>query len=94
MHQSVAWAQLLVDNFADKERAINLFHKLETIRLDANIKRELPGIGRTIEKFNSLLVADDLPKAWQDAVTTLSNPEATSHDTARLLYELYDHELS
>lgn len=84
--------ELLVSNFTDKERAINLFHKLETIRLDANIKRELPGIGRNIEKFNSLLVANDLPQAWQSAVVTLSEPNATSHNTAQLLYELYDHE--
>ena len=84
--------ELLVGNFMDKQRAVNVFHKLETIRLDANIKRDLPGIGRVIEKFNSLLVADDLPRAWQDAVTTLSEKNATAHDSARLLYELYDHD--
>lgn len=83
---------LLVGNFMDQQRAVNLFHKLETIRLDANIKRDLPGIGRVIEKFNSLLVADNLPQAWQDAVTTLSGKNASAHDSARLLYELYDHD--
>ena len=84
--------ELLVANFADKERAVNLFHKLETIRLDANIKRDLPGIGRAIEKFNSLLVAQNLPPAWQQAVMALSDKSATAHDTARLLYELYDYD--
>ena len=82
----------LVVNFDDKERAINLFHKLETVRLDANIKRELPGIGRAIEQFNSLLVASDLSAPWQSAIETLSHENATAHDTARLLYELYDHD--
>ena len=82
----------LVSTFEDKQKAINLFHKLETVRLDANIKRELPGIGRAIEKFNSLLVASALSTPWQSAVKTLSAKEATSHDTARLLYELYDHD--
>ena len=84
--------QQLVENFADKQKAINLFHKLETIRLDANIKRELPGIGRAIEKFNSLLVSSDLSPPWQSAVSKLSSKDATAHDTARILYELYDHD--
>ncbi|MDW3094429.1 MAG: VWA domain-containing protein [Gammaproteobacteria bacterium] len=84
--------QQLVANFADKQKAIDLFHKLETVRLDANIKRELPGIGRAIEKFSSLLVAKDLSLPWQSAIKTLSSEEASAHDTARLLYELYDHD--
>ena len=84
--------QQLVSNFADKQKAINLFHKLETVRLDANIKRELPGIGRAIEKFNSLLVASDLSPPWQSAISTLSSEQATAHDTARIVYELYDHD--
>jgi len=84
--------QQLVANFTDKKKAINLFHKLETVRLDANIKRELPGIGRAIEKFNSLLASDDLSEPWQSAVSTLSSKQATAHDTARILYELYDHD--
>ncbi len=82
----------LVANFADKQKAIDLFHKLETVRLDANIKRELPGIGREIENFNSLLVADNLSAPWESAVNTLSQTDASAHDTARLLYELYDHD--
>ncbi len=82
----------LVENFADKQKAIQLFHKLETIRLDANIKRDLPGIGRTIEKFNSLLASKDLSEPWQKAVEKLSAAKATAHDTAQLLYKLYDHD--
>lgn len=82
----------LVANFDNKQKAIDLFHKLETIRLDANIKRELPGIGRAIENFNSLLVDENLPTPWKSAVKTLSNEDASAHDTARLLYELYDHD--
>ena len=82
----------LTNTFEDQQRALELFHKLETIRLDANINRELPGIGRTMQKFNSILMADDLPPAWMDAVKTLSAKQATAHDSAKLLYELYDHD--
>ena len=84
--------QQLAAGFADQQRAIRLFHKLETARLDACIKRELPGTGRALESFNSLLSASDLPPAWQSAVQALSKQEATAHDTAKLLYELYEHE--
>lgn len=80
----------LIENLGDSERALQLFHSLETIRLDAYILRELPGIGRAMQKFNSLLSANDLPAAWQSAVTELSAAGASVHDTARLLYQLYD----
>jgi nitric oxide reductase NorD protein len=80
----------LTVNFEDKQRAIELFHCLETIRLDANIKRELPGIGRILAEFNSLHSAEDLPDAWMGAVKELSKTDATAHDSARLLYQLYD----
>tara|TARA_B110000977_G_scaffold43147_1_gene58468 strand:+ start:78675 stop:80954 length:2280 start_codon:yes stop_codon:yes gene_type:complete len=82
--------QQLVTTFKDSERALNLFHALETVRLDKQIERELPGIARAMRQFNSLLVATELPEAWQQAVKKLSMPEATVHDTAELLYALYD----
>ncbi|MEM7304989.1 MAG: VWA domain-containing protein, partial [Pseudomonadota bacterium] len=34
----------------------------------------------------------DLPEAWLGAVEELSKTDATAHDSARLLYELYDHD--
>ena len=82
--------QQLVGTFKDSERALNLFHTLETVRLDRHIERELPGIARAMRQFNSLLAAEDLPEAWQQAIETLSTPGATVHDTAGLLYALYD----
>lgn len=80
----------LTASFDDPAAAISLFHSLETVRLDANIERELPGIARAMKQFNSLLNADDLPPAWQQAVQELSAPQATAHDSARLLYALID----
>ena len=82
--------QQLVATFKDSERALNLFHALETVRLDKQIERELPGIARAMRQFNSLLAATDLPTAWQQAIDKLSTAEATVHDTAELLYTLYD----
>ena len=70
----------LTANFDDPAAAVALFHSLETVRLDANIERELPGIARAMKQFNSLLNADDLPPAWQQAVQELSAPQATAHD--------------
>jgi len=82
--------QQLTQTFNDPADAVSLFHSLETVRLDANIERELPGIARAMKQFNSLLNAQDLPPAWSQAVTQLSQPEATAHESAKLLYELFD----
>lgn len=82
--------QQLTQTFSDPADAVSLFHSLETVRLDANIERELPGIARAMKQFNSLLNAQDLPPTWQQAVTQLSQPEASAHDSASLLYALYD----
>ena len=40
------------NNYENKERAIQAYHLLETIRLDEKIKKELPGVGRIYEKLN------------------------------------------
>lgn len=82
--------QQLTQTFSDPADAVSLFHSLETVRLDANIERELPGIARAMKQFNSLLNAQDLPPVWQQAVTQLSQPKASAHDSASLLYALYD----
>jgi nitric oxide reductase NorD protein len=82
--------QQLTQTFSNPADAVSLFHSLETVRLDANIERELPGIARAMKQFNSLLNAQDLPPTWQQAVTQLSQPEASAHDSASLLYALYD----
>ena len=82
--------QQLTQTFDVPAEAVSLFHSLETVRLDANIERELPGIARVMKQFNSLLNAQDLPPAWQQAVTQLSQPQATAHDSAQLLYQLFN----
>lgn len=82
--------QQLIAQLSDPQRALQLFHNLETVRLDANIMRELPGIGRELLKFNSLLNTQDLPSGWLSAIKELSAKDATAHDSARLLYQLYD----
>lgn len=82
--------QQLTQTFDEPAEAVSLFHSLETVRLDANIERELPGIARVMKQFNSLLNAQDLPPAWQQAVTQLSQPQATAHDSAQLLYQLFN----
>jgi nitric oxide reductase NorD protein len=45
-----------------------------------------------MKQFNSLLNAQDLPPVWQQAVTQLSQPKASAHDSASLLYALYDND--
>lgn len=78
------------DHFADNEKAFKLFHILETIRLDAQIKQNLPGIGRIIDKLNPIYREKDLGDEWQAALKKLSNLKAEVKDTLQLLFVLYD----
>lgn len=43
----------LIRNYADPQRALRLFHALETLRLDGCIERELPGMFRTMTSSNA-----------------------------------------
>ena len=76
--------QQLTQTFSNPADAVSLFHSLETVRLDANIERELPGIARAMKQFNSLLNAQDLPPTWQQAVTQLSQPENSFQFVSKL----------
>lgn len=75
--------------YQDPERAQALFHKLETIRLDACIERELPGISRVMEDFSPQMDAGALSKNWQNAVRRLKEADMTVQDTIFFLEAVY-----
>ena len=99
-HVAQLWAQtrcgtLNVDlaavfsGYPDAERAQAVFHRLEAVRLDAFIARELPGLARTMERLGSLLGDDALPSAWEEAVAAIERPGSTVQDTLAWLDRLY-----
>jgi nitric oxide reductase NorD protein len=73
--------------FANPDAALNCFHALETLRLDACIRDALPGVYRHIERFraDSQVV---LEPAWQQAAEALARPQARVEDTLLWLQRL------
>ncbi len=84
------WSINLDENikaYSDQRRALRLFHALETLRLDACIKRELPGMSRTMAIFR---VAPEQPQhLWQQVETQLQHTKATVLTTLECLKIIY-----
>lgn len=85
--------EALVKTFKDPERALSLFHKLETIRLDARIEAELPGIARAMKNLNEKQSSQEdiekLSKTWLRALEELKDPDTTVRDTMFFLESIY-----
>jgi nitric oxide reductase NorD protein len=88
--------EALVKTFKDPKRALSLFHKLETIRLDARIEDELPGIARAMKNLNERQSGDEdlskLSKTWLRALEKLKDPDTTVRDTMFFLESIYKDE--
>lgn len=69
-------------------RALAQFHGLETLRLTACIRRELPGLYRDMQRLSALL-GEQLPTAWQPLGERLARPDAQVEDSLALLAEAY-----
>jgi nitric oxide reductase NorD protein len=83
------WRLDIVDalkDFSDPERALQLFHRLETLRLDACLERELPGVARDMTMLRS---TDPLHPRWQEAQAELSDPDADIHTSLTWLTLLF-----
>lgn len=74
--------------YPDREKALKQFHALETLRLEACISRELPGLYRDMQHLKAES-GDKLPPAWERYAANLSRPEADVSDSLRLLVQAY-----
>lgn len=70
-------------------RVVQLFHALETLRLDACISRELPGMYRDLCALRKSLGDPALPAAWESIAQRLRAADATARDSLRHLAALY-----
>lgn len=61
-----------------------LFHSLETVRLEACIKRELPGLYRELGRIRAELEEATLDNKWRALRATLEKPETTANDVIAL----------
>ncbi len=73
--------------FPDADHALNLFHWLETRRLDACLKRTLPGMARDMTALRP--ETGELSPVLHEAETALQKPGADVHTSLACLSELY-----
>jgi nitric oxide reductase NorD protein len=76
-------------HYPDASKATQLFHALETVRLDACIARELPGLHRDLASLREELKDGGYPAAWAPHITTLQQPSATADTTLAIVQQLY-----
>jgi nitric oxide reductase NorD protein len=74
--------------YADSARALKLFHALETLRLEACIGRELPGLYREMQRLKTVS-GWARPADWTGYAVTLAQPAASVNDSLRLLAHAY-----
>jgi len=78
----------VLNTYPDSDKALKLFHALETLRLEACIGRELPGLYREMQRLKTIS-GWTCPAAWKPHVDALSQPHASVMDSLRLLALAY-----
>ncbi len=81
-----------LSSYPDYVRALACFHALETLRLDALISRELPGVFRHMEALRGSK-QDALAGDWLLAQDRLAKKDAGVQDSLDLLHTLIDQPL-
>jgi nitric oxide reductase NorD protein len=74
--------------YQDMNKAIQIFHALETIRLEACIARELPGLYREMQRLKTV-TGWALPSGWSQYKTGLEQPDASVNDSLNMLERAY-----
>jgi nitric oxide reductase NorD protein len=82
-----------LDRFPDPVRASAIFHALETVRLDACIARELPGLARSIAAVQNRAGTIEYDQAWSQALERVREPGVTSEDLLSLVETLWNHDI-
>ncbi len=77
----------------DTEKATRLFHALETLRLNACIARELPGLHRDMQEVQQLSGEVRYPETWKEAIQRLMDPKASVTDSLAWLPALHEEEI-
>ena len=77
-----------LNRYADPKQAIQLYHAMETIRLEACIGRELPGLYRRMLSMRDG-VGMVYPAQWDAAINHLSEKSANANDSMQWVEKLY-----
>lgn len=88
---ALLWAQIQFGSFrplleipSPEPDLLQLYHALEMLRLEARLKRTLPGLYRELEQTRLILQEPDLPVPWQALSVQLSAPDMRARDTLEL----------
>ena len=84
------WLSEHLNSYPEPDRARQLFHSLETHRLDACIARELPGLAREMRALISHETEKELTPTWRQAIHEVEKSDASVSDTLRQLVALYE----
>ena len=75
----------------DVETSLPIFNRLESLRLEACIKRDLPGLAREFNAFHdSATESVEQWEAWRERAEPLLKPDATAEDSLRMISEFDD----
>jgi nitric oxide reductase NorD protein len=77
-----------LDSYPDAGKALKLFHALETLRLEACIGRELPGLYREMQRLKTVSGWAQ-PAGWEQFSATLAHPAASVMESLSLLAQAY-----
>jgi nitric oxide reductase NorD protein len=83
----------LANECDDPQKALHVFHALETIRLNARLRVELAGLHHDMVELQQSLGEVVYPEGWGDALRCLQRPQASVEDSYKLLPQLYRAEL-
>jgi nitric oxide reductase NorD protein len=75
--------------FSDAGRAARLFHALETMRLDACLERELPGVHRSMARLRASLSEPAVPPGLERFEPRLREPSATAQLSLEMVADAY-----
>jgi len=76
-------------NYENGEHALWQFHGLETLRLEACLQQELPGLYREMLRLKRTLGAAEMPEPWQRFAAMLAAPDASVMTSVSLLDAAY-----
>ncbi len=85
------WSISIMEEFAHfktPQKAFQIFHTMETIRLDACIARELPGLHREILGLLDKTRVGPFPETWKKWIDELESPKASVKTSIDLVPKL------
>lgn len=76
--------------YDDPKKSTQLFHAFETVRLEACIERELPGLHRRMVAMKQELNQSAYPEEWAGLLVQLASSSATSSDSLNAVKKFYN----